>query len=738
LVDSDRRQTGKRDYREVHVVMNDSICTAILYPAAMTANSRRSRSEPPVVVSQTRFRSPATRSEAIGVYTSCHLLVLAPLAPFRGEGLGERGVERASSKRDRRHLWCTRTLYPRPFSPAKRPCSFATSTAQRGRSDAGAAGRGSFELEDTPPPHPLPGLRARPLPKGEVTARNTRRLYNLKTARPSKPGEKGASALCRHSSLATSSPGALRDPRPMAWNPFGIMSLQFCRWCALIALALVAIPHATADESEYYRLLTVATSKADTQSRSKVWKPAPEDLVLEVSGIAPLDDAGVAVSIRKGEIWIIDGVYDDPPENLKYHRFAQGLHEPLGLAYRDDAFYTVQRSELTRIRDTDDDDFADEYLALAKGWGTTGNYHEYAYGPKFDGAGNLWLTLNIGMGVGKAQQRRLITDSTLGVSQARWRGWGMKVTPAGELIPVCAGMRSPSGLGPNREGDMFYTDQQGNWVGTNTLHHMRSGAFFHHPEALASMNEPGSPITGITSVPNGVPFPEALKRMPQLRPPAVWFPYKKVGQSTTDIMLDDSGGRFGPFDGQLFVGEFTLSSVNRVFLEKVGGEYQGACFPFREGFASAVIRMAQGLDGSMLVGLSNRGWSSLGPASYGLQRLVWTGKTPFEIKEMRARSDGFELVFTKPADPETAADVSAYSINSHTYTYHATYGSDEIQKRELEIRQARPSADGLRVDLVVDGLREHFVHELVASGVRSTSGDPLLHPDAYYTLNRIP
>ena len=33
---------------------------------------------------------------------------------------------------------------------------------------------------------------------------------------------------------------------------------------------------------------------------------------------------------------------------------------------------------------------------------------------------------------------------------------------------------------------------------------------------------------------------------------------------------------------------------------------------------------------------------------------------------------------------------------------------------------------------------QSFVHELVASGVCSTSGEPLLHPDAYYTLNQIP
>ena len=314
----------------------------------------------------------------------------------------------------------------------------------------------------------------------------------------------------------------------------------------------------------------------------------------------------------------------------------------------------------------------------------------------------------------------------------------MKVTPQGELIPVCAGMRSPSGLGANRAGDMFYTDQQGNWVGTNTLHHMRRGAFFHHPESLASMDLKGSPIRGITGIPNGLPFPQAMKRVPQLKPPAVWLPYKKVGQSATDIMLDDSGGKFGPFDGQLFIGEFTLSSVNRVFLEMVGGEYQGACFPFREGFASAVLRLAQGRDGSVFAGLSNRGWSSLGTASYGLQRLAWTGKTPFEIQEMRARPDGFELVFTSPVDARTASDVTSYKLSSHTYIYHATYGSDEIQKKTLSITAAIVSPDNRRVTLKIEGLRELFVHELTAFGVRSPNGSPLLHAAAYYTLNRIP
>jgi len=508
----------------------------------------------------------------------------------------------------------------------------------------------------------------------------------------------------------------------------------------IVCMLLLCLSPVTlmAGEEDYYRMISVATSEAPTTSRSKQWKPAPNGLALEVSGLEVLDDRRVAVAIRKGEIWFLDGVYDDPPRNVTYHRFASALHEPLGLLRQGDVYYTVQRSELTGIRDTDGDNVADEYLTVAKGWGVTGNYHEYAFGPELDRDGNLWLTLNIGMGLSKEQKGRTLPDAAFGYRQGRWRGWGMKVTPDGTLKPVCAGMRSPCGIGANADGDMFYTDQQGNWVATNSLHHMREGTFFHHVEALASMNLPGSPLQGIDKVSGGMAYPEAVQRFPQLTPPAVWFPYKKAGQSSTDIMLDESGGKFGPFAGQLFVGEFTQASIHRVFLEKVGGEYQGACFPFRSRFASAVLRMDQGTDGSMFVGLTNRGWSSLGTASYGLQRLVWTGKVPFEIKELKARPYGFDAVFTQPVDPRTAGSIDSWKAASHTYLYHSNYGSEEIQKDKLKITKADVSDDRLTVQLHIDGLRELFVHEIVADGVRSASGAPVLHPYAWYTLNRIP
>jgi hypothetical protein len=92
----------------------------------------------------------------------------------------------------------------------------------------------------------------------------------------------------------------------------------------------------------------------------------------------------------------------------------------------------------------------------------------------------------------------------------------------------------------------------------------------------------------------------------------------------------------------------------RVALEKVNGVYQGVVFPFREGFMSGVFREVWGKDGSMYVGQTSRGWGATGRAQYGLQRLVWTGKTPFEPHHVEVRPDGFEVFFTAPVDRATA------------------------------------------------------------------------------------
>ena len=478
---------------------------------------------------------------------------------------------------------------------------------------------------------------------------------------------------------------------------------------------------------------TTALAQSDsarTQREEDVYKlrsvPIPQGLLLEVGGMTFLPNDALAVATRRGEVWVISNPYGRGGTPPKYRLFAQGMHEVLGLNYLKGDLYLTQRSEITRLRDLDGDGEADEYETVYS-WPLSGNYHEYSYGPMLDKDGNMVITLNLGwIGYGE--------------SLSKWHGWMLKLTPDGKMVPFATGLRSPAGFALNNEGDIFYAENQGDWVGSGSITHVEKGDFLGNPSGLKWADQPDSPVKlRKEDIPNtGEPKFEVAKRVPGLKTPSVWFPHTILGISTSGILNYDSKGKMGPFEGQLFVGDQGQSKLMRVALEKVKGVYQGVVFPFREGFSSGILRMNWGSDGSMFVGMTSRGWGSTGREPYGLQRLEWSGDMPFEIKTIKAQPDGFELEFTMPVDEKRARDVSSYAITSFTYKYHRTYGSPVINQGSCAIKAIEVLPGGKKVRLAVDSLKQGYIHEIRAEGVRSATNYALLHNYGYYTLNQFP
>ena len=452
----------------------------------------------------------------------------------------------------------------------------------------------------------------------------------------------------------------------------------------------------------------------------------PEESVIEPSGLLFLEDGRLMICTRRGDVWILDQPLSEDPSDHRLTRFTEGLQEPLGLLAHEGWIYTVQRGELSRMRDGNGDDLVDEIETVCDEWRVGGNYHEYNFGPRLDREGNFWITTNRAFGENPFGDRP-------------WRGFALRISPDGEMIPTCSGLRSPAGLEISPWGDVFYTDNQGEWCGASKLSHLEAGDFHGHPWGLFSCHEaewtypyPGDPKSGI-------PMPEVQAGMPSFKLPAVWFPYDKMGQSPAGMAWDQTGGSFGPFEGQLFVSDQHHASVMRVDLEQVEGHWQGACFPFRDGLQCGVIRLLFAPDGSLLCGQTHRGWGSRGRRSEGLERLIWTGDVPFEILHMRAQPDGFALTFTAAIDPASVPEFQERAqLLSYTYLHQEEYGSPEIDTEQLEIESVHLLPDGRTLELWVDGLRAGYVHELHALGVRSSAGSELLHPEAYYTLIKLP
>ena len=464
-------------------------------------------------------------------------------------------------------------------------------------------------------------------------------------------------------------------------------------------------------EDDYYKLLPFEI---------------PKGINLEAGAIEVLPEGTLAVSTRRGDVFIVHNAWSDDPASVDFQPFASGLHEVLGLSWKDGWLYATQRCEVTRMRDTDGDGAADEFETFNDDWGINGDYHEYAFGSPFDKDGNMWVTL-------------CLTGSFN--SDSKYRGWCLRIDSDGNSIPTCSGIRSPGGIGLNAVGDVFYTDNQGPWNGTCSLKWLRPGSFQGHPGGNRWYKEAGAEsVLGLApqEPESGSRIMTEADRIPEFEPPVILFPYKKMGQSASGVACDQSEGRFGPFTGQMFVGDQTFSTVMRCFLENIDGHYQGACFPFREGFGSGTLSLRLTDDGAMFVGGTSRGWGSRGTKPFALERLTWNGQVPFEIHEMRAKPDGFELTFTEPVDPETAAAPESYVMQTYTYIFQASYGSPEVDHTTPTITKVEVSDDRQSVRLFVDELQRGHVHELSAKGVKSASGLPLLHTDAYYTLNYIP
>jgi len=198
-----------------------------------------------------------------------------------------------------------------------------------------------------------------------------------------------------------------------------------------------------------------------------------------------------------------------------------------------------------------------------------------------------------------------------------------------------------------------------------------------------------------------------------------------------------TGGKFGPFAGQMFVGDVSQSRVMRATLQKVAGEYQGACYPFRRGFLSGCNRAVFAADGSLWIGETSRGWGSVGGRPCALERLVWRGAVPFEIEKMELTPSGFDLTFTKPVNPASAGAPTAYEFCHFYYKYDRVYFAPILGTEAAEVSAVNISSDGRTVSVRLPRLVTHQLYQVTLNGIKAADGSDLLHSTAYYTLNRL-
>lgn len=455
-----------------------------------------------------------------------------------------------------------------------------------------------------------------------------------------------------------------------------------------------------------------AANEADHYAVDYLTPPAGE--LIEVGGMGFFSDGRLAISTRRGQVWIVEDALAPDPGAAHWTLFAEGLWEGLGLAIVDDELYVLQRQELSRLADLDGDGVCDLVETLADGWGVSGNYHEFAFGLPRDGAGNFYVSLNVSFFSPKWWH---------GKSPVPDRGWVLRIRPDGTHERMASGLRSPCGIGFDARGRLLVTDNQGDWLPACPIFAIEEGKFYGHPASLAWTEryragnvEPSDTI------------PPDVERAPA----AIWLPYG-WSRSTGNLVPDLTGGAFGPFGEQLFVAELTNGHLLRADLEEVQGITQGACWLFRQGIGSA-CRVVFAPDGTLLAGFTNRGWGGLAPG-HGVARVRFTGRTPLEMRHVRLVPGGFEVELTLPLAEGREPGPADVALEHYDYDWWWEYGSPERDTRSLEVGAVTLSADRQRLSIAVPGLEAGRVVRGTLKNLVGAGGEALLHDTFAYTIN---
>lgn len=471
--------------------------------------------------------------------------------------------------------------------------------------------------------------------------------------------------------------------------------------------------------------------------------PNPTGIDPQVGAMDTMKDGKIAVAFHRGEVMIFD------PMTQSWSLFASGLQEPLGMLVEDEKnILVMQRAELTRLKDSDGDGSADMYQTVYDGFGMSGNYHEFSYGPARDKDGNLYVALGIASNgapmreeirgkfsdIGKANREQMTSQAEWKNNKGKaermyarveWRGWVMKLSPDGKKVePYASGLRSPNGMGFDAKGRLLITDNQGDWRPTSPLYEIKQGGFYGHPASLIWKKDwDGTDPYSMD--------PKVLDKMQS--PPVGYFPQGELANSPTWPAVIPKGAMLDSLAGQTLIGEMNQPLIVRVLDDEVDGVFQTGLTAMFDGspLGKGNNRIVFGKDGSMYVGKTALSWAG----DSGIARIKWNGKPFFVVEKIKAVSGGFSLTFAEEVDPST---LSTITVESNTYNYFKQYGSPKVDVKTMPVVKSEIADKGRNVRIDLGGLREGYLHAIDLTGVRSKSGSKVMGGKIWYQVIKAP
>jgi putative heme-binding domain-containing protein len=351
-----------------------------------------------------------------------------------------------------------------------------------------------------------------------------------------------------------------------------------------------------------------------------------------------LADGSALISTMQGDVWRVTGL-DDSLRDIRWRRFASGLHQPLGLVVSGGEVFVQGRDQVTRLEDRNHDGEADYYECFSSGLVTSPGGHDFV------------------CGLARDEQGRFYTASS--------KQGLIRTSADGQHVDVLAtGFRNPDGLGLCRDGAVTVPCSEGDWTPASMIALVEPRALnLDAPSATGSITRPhfgaGGPQRG---------------QPPEL--PLVYLPRGLDNSAGGQTTVPD--GRWGPLEGQLLHFSFGMGSHFLLLRDKVDDRQQGAVVPLAGEFRSGAHRgRFNPRDGQLYVS-GMAGWGSYTPDDGSFQRVRFTGDRVQLPRSFHVHENGVQVSFTEPVDPANLTDLGRHFAQAWNYRYGPGYGSPEF------------------------------------------------------------
>ena len=409
----------------------------------------------------------------------------------------------------------------------------------------------------------------------------------------------------------------------------------------------------------------------------------PYHEVMQLSGIAFLENGDALVCTLQGSVWRVAGV-DDDLNNVSWRRFASGLNQPIGILADKDGIFVLDRGQIYRLHDENGDGEVDFYENYANDFGGYDRSHTHTFGLHRTSDGAFHFT---------QRESILRTDENRKTTLQAW------------------GVRNCMGIGGS--DDYFWVaPQEGTWTPTSAIIEVNAGEFYGLP---TKDGKSGSIAAPLCFIPRGV-------------------------DNSTGGMVEITSEKWGPLTGN-HVGLSYGSGIHYLILrDDESARPQGAVVPMEGEFLSGSMRGAFHPEDGQLYVVGLDGWGDYSVRDGCLHRVRYTGKPVYKPSGFRVHRNGIRIDFSTQLQARAVTDTANFFAHAWNYEYAKRYGSPEFSLKDpkslghdpVAVRSVTLLEDGRSVFVEMPGMEPamqlHLRMHLVAADGHAFKTDLFASP----------